>query len=199
MTPWELYRKLESIILSVKRKNKLAYVYIRSWPEYYSIICITEVGNGRTQAKAKWEKNPIVIDNNRWISRHQFPMNLYESNPLRFIFIDINLRLLSNWYWGIFCLIFSQASESLDKKNHWVSALNKQYLLHNSIFSVRVIFCCNWNSRSGKNHLAVKMFFDSRPFTLDPRPFNLDPRLVTVTVEPRPKGKLELYDTKSNY
>ena len=43
------------------------------------------------------------------------------------------------------------------------------------------------------------MFFDSRPFTLDPQPYNLDPRLVTVTVEPRPKGKLELYDTKSNY
>ena len=43
------------------------------------------------------------------------------------------------------------------------------------------------------------MFFDSRPFTLDPRPFNLDPRLVTVTVEPRPKGKLELCDKTSSY
>ena len=45
-----------SIILSVQRKNKIACVYIRSWPQYYSIICITEARNGCTQAKAKSKK-----------------------------------------------------------------------------------------------------------------------------------------------
>ena len=42
-----------SIILLVQRKNKIACVYICSWPKYYNIICITEARNGCTQAKAK--------------------------------------------------------------------------------------------------------------------------------------------------
>ena len=29
-----------SIILSVQRKNKIACVYIRSWPQYYSITVL---------------------------------------------------------------------------------------------------------------------------------------------------------------
>ena len=45
-----------SVILSVQCKNKIACVYIHSWPQYYSIICITEARNECTQAKAKREK-----------------------------------------------------------------------------------------------------------------------------------------------
>ena len=44
------------LFLSVQRKNKIAYVYILSWPQFYSIICITEARNGCTQAKDKREK-----------------------------------------------------------------------------------------------------------------------------------------------